>query len=70
MRERPIDELFEQEFHAPFYIPKSIFIQLVDREASSTNGLPYNMVYFTKEHFAKGLRLSILSLVKQFLHFS
>lgn len=70
MRERPIDELSKQEFHASFYIPKSIFIQLVNREASSTDGLPYNMVYFTKEHFAKGLRLSILSLVKQFMHFS
>lgn len=70
MREHPIDELSEQKFHARFYIPKSIFIRLANKEASSTDRLPYNMVYFTKEHFAKGLQLSILSLVKQFLHFS
>lgn len=65
-----IGELSEQEFCARFYIFDSIFIQLADREALSIDKLPHNMVYFTKEQFAVGLRLPILSLVKQFLHFS
>ena len=69
-RKCPIGELSEQEFCARFYIFDSIFIQLADREALSIDKLPHNMVYFTKEQFAVGLRLPILSLVKQFLHFS
>ena len=47
----PIDKLFEQEFRARFYIDDSISLQLsegkassTDREASSTNGLPHNMI--------------------------
>ena len=43
---------------------------LLDGKALFIDGLPNNMIYFTKEHFAVGLRLPIPSLVKQFLHFS
>lgn len=50
-----IGELSEQEFHACYYIPDSISIQLPDKKVSSTDGLPHNMVYFTKEQFAEGL---------------
>ena len=39
-----IGELSEQEFHARFYILDFIFIQISDGEASSTNGLPNNMI--------------------------
>ena len=65
-----IGELSEQEFHACYYIPDSISIQLPDKKVSSTDGLPHNMVYFTKEQFAEGLWLPIPSLVKQFFIFS
>ena len=72
----PIDKLFELEFCVHFYIDVLISLQLLERKASSTNGessstneLPDNMIYFTKEQFA-GLRLPISFLFKQFLHFS
>ena len=39
-----IGEFSEQEFHARFYILDFIFIQISDEEASSTNGLPNNMI--------------------------
>nr|CAN67138.1 hypothetical protein VITISV_025606 [Vitis vinifera] len=38
-----IGELSEQEFHACYYIPDSISIQLPDKKVSSTDGLPHNM---------------------------
>ena len=66
----PIGELSEQEFHARCYILDLISIQLLDKKVSSTDGLPQNMVYFTKEQFAEGLWLPIPSLVKQFFNFS
>lgn len=66
----PIDELFEQKFHARCYIFYSISIQLSNREASSIDERPHNMVYFTKEQFAEGTPLPIAFLVKQFFHFS
>ena len=68
--ERQIGELSEQEFCVHCYILDLISIQLSNREASSTNRLPHTMVYFIKKQFAASLWLPILSLVKQFLHFS
>ena len=65
-----IGKLSEQEFHARCYIPDSISIQLSNEETLSTNKLPNNMIYFTKEQFATGLHLHIPSLVKQFLFLS
>ncbi|RVW40243.1 hypothetical protein CK203_078358 [Vitis vinifera] len=41
-----IDELFEQEFCVCCYIPNSIFIQLSNEDASSTNRFPHNMIPF------------------------
>ncbi|KAL6313980.1 hypothetical protein AAG906_011711 [Vitis piasezkii] len=43
---RLIDELFEQEFCVCCYIPNSIFIQLSNEDASSTNRFPHNMIPF------------------------
>lgn len=51
---RLIDELFEQEFCVCCYIPNSIFIQLSNENASSTNKFPHNMVYFTKKTICSG----------------
>ena len=65
-----IGEPSEQKSHAHCYIPNSISIQLSNGEASSTDGLPHNIVYFTKEQFTTGLHLPIPSLLKQFLYFS
>ena len=62
--DNPIGEPSEQKSHAHCYIPNSISIQLSNGEASSTDGLPHNMVYFTKEQFTAGLHLPIPSLLK------
>lgn len=70
MMDRPIDELFEQKFCARCYISNSIFIQLSNKEALSTDRIPHNMVYFIKEQFAARLHLPLPSLLKQFLYFS
>ena len=53
--ERQIGKLSEQEFCVHCYILDSISIQLSNREALSTNGLPHTMVYFTKKQFAASL---------------
>ena len=58
----PVDSLSKQEFCARFYIPDSIFIQLLDREALPT--VPHNMIYFTKKQFVVSLCLPIQSLLK------
>lgn len=60
--DRPFDSSSKQEFCARFYIPNSIFIQLLDKEALPT--VPHNMIYFTKEQFAVSLCLPIQSLLK------
>ena len=68
--ERPIDLLSKQEFQAPFYILDKISIHLVDGEALSSEKQPHNVTYFSKEQFATRLCLPLLSLFKQFIHFT
>lgn len=65
----PVDELSKHKFRAHFHIPDSIYIQLSNEEALSTDELPHNMIYFMKEQFVVGLCLPIPYLLKQFLHF-
>ena len=47
-----------------------ISLELSDGAAISSVGGADNIVYFTWEQFAAGLRFPISSLVKQFLHFT
>ena len=51
-------------------VPAAIRLEMSDNTATSTMGVAYNAIYFTHEQFAAGLCLPILSLVKQFLHFT
>lgn len=62
--DRPVDELFEQEFRAHFHIPDSIAIQLSNGEASSTDELPHDLIYFMKEQFVASLIFPISSFLK------
>ena len=47
-----------------------ISFKTLDGAATSTFGEVDNVVYFTREQFAAGLRLPVPSPVKQFLHFT
>ena len=51
-------------------IPIKISLETSDGAATTTVGEADNVVYFTWEQFAAGLRLPVPSLVKQFLHFT
>lgn len=62
--DRPVDELFEQEFRAHFHILDSIAIQLSNGEASSTDELPHDLIYFMKEQVVASLFFPISSFLK------
>ena len=51
-------------------VPADISLKLLDGATVSTIGWTDNGIYFTQERFSVGLRFLILSLVKQFLHFT
>lgn len=62
--DRLVDELFEQEFRAHFHILDSITIQLSNGEASSTDELPHDLIYFMKEQVVASLFFPISSFLK------
>ena len=51
-------------------IPNDIDVVLSEGPVENTMGEEYNAVFFTREQLAVGLRFPVLSLVKQFLHFT
>ena len=51
-------------------LPANIRLGVADDPATPTIGGTDNTVYFTHDQFAVGLRFSVQSLVKEFLHFS
>ena len=51
-------------------VPATVGLEVSDDMATSTIGVADNAVYFTREHFTAGLSFPVLSLVKQFLHFT
>ena len=59
-----------EELKSYCQIPENIDFELSDGPAESTIGEEDSAVYFTREQLAVGLCFPILSLVKQFLHFS
>ena len=51
-------------------VPTDISLELSNGTTASTIGGANNVVYFTREQFATGLRFPIPSLVNRFLHFT
>ena len=59
-----------EELRSFCQVPPDISLELSDGAAVSIIRGADNVVYFTREQFAVGLRFPISSLVKQFLHFT
>ena len=51
-------------------IPDDIDLKLMDKPNESTLGGEHNVLFFTLEQLAVGLRFPMPALVKQFLHFT
>ena len=51
-------------------VPNDIDLRLMERTDESTLGGEHNGMFFAHEHLAAGLRFPILTIVKQFLHFT
>ena len=67
---KPTEVLNEREFHDHFYLLNGVSIQLVDGDAMSTEKARHNAIYFTKEQFNARLCFPLLSLFKEFLHYT
>ena len=65
-----ITSLSMEELRAYCEIPVDIDVMLSDGPTQNTVGGGDNAVFFTWEKLAVGLRFPVLSLVKQFLHFT
>ena len=64
-----ISSLSMEELRSYCQIPSNIDFELPDGPVGSTVNKEDDVVYFTREQLASGLRYPISSLVKQFLHF-
>ena len=62
--------LNEQEFHDYFYLPNGVSVQLVDGNPMSIEKVGHNAIYFTKEQFNAELHFPLLSLFKEFIHYT
>ena len=67
---KPTDKLNEREFHERFCFPNDISVQLVDEDAMTTEKAANNAIYFSNEQFNAGLHFPLLSLFKEFLHYT
>lgn len=67
---KPTELLFEREFREPFYILNGISVHLVDEDPTFIEKEAPSTIFFNKELFNAGLRLPLLSLFKQFLHYT
>ena len=68
--EKSVDKLNVREFRERFCIPIGVSVELMGREAVSTEKNEDNAIFFTKEQFNAGLRFPLPSLFKEFLHFT
>ena len=59
-----------EELRAYCQIPNDIDFVLSEGPIEDTIGEEYNVVFFTREQLVTGLRFPLLSLIKQFLHFT
>ena len=67
---KPTNKLNKREFCKRFYFPNDISVQLVDGNPMSTEKAAHNAIYFTKEQFNARLCFPLLSLFKEFLHYT
>ena len=67
---KPIELLNEQEFREHFFIPNGICVQLVEEDPTSTEKAAHNTIFFSKEQFNVRLGFPLLSIFKQFLHYT
>ena len=65
-----VSSLSMEDLRSYCQIPNNIDFRLPDGLAEFTISKEDGAVYFTQEQLAAGLRFPVLSLVKQFLHFS
>ena len=65
-----ISTLSMEELRSYYQIPNNIDFELPDGPTKSTINEEDSVVYFIQEQLVAGLRFSISSLVKKFLHFS
>ena len=68
--EKSVNKLNVGEFRERFCIPNGVSVELMDGEAVSTEKNEDNAIFFTKEQFNAGLLFPLLSLFKEFLHFT
>ena len=65
-----ISSLSMEELRAYCEIPDDIDVTLSNGLIENTLGKEYNVVFFTRDQLAAGLRFHVPSLVKKFLHFT
>ncbi|XP_034686782.1 uncharacterized protein LOC117915339 isoform X1 [Vitis riparia] len=68
--EKPIELHSEWEFREQFRIPNDISIRLMNSGPVPTEKESHNVVVFSKEQFNVRLHFPLLSLFRQFLHFT
>ena len=65
-----VDVMSVEELRSLSQVPANIRLEVADDTAAPPIGGADNVVYFTHEQFATGLRFPIPFLVKQFPHFT
>ena len=69
-RSHIVSSLTVEELRSYSEIPEDIDLKLMDELDESTLGGEHNVMFFTLEQLAAGLRFPVPALVKQFLHFT
>ena len=65
-----VSSLTVEELRSYCEVPKNIDFKLMDKSDESTLDGEHNVVFFTREQLAAGLRFPVPTLVKQSLHFT
>ena len=65
-----VSSLTVEELRFYCEVPENIDLKLMDEPDESTMGGEHNVVFFTHEKLAAGLRFPVPALVKQLLHFT
>lgn len=67
---KPTEILNEREFQDCFCFSNDTSVQLVEGGVVTIENAEDNAMYFTKEQFNSGLRFPLLSIFKQFFHYT
>ena len=59
-----VSSLTMEELRTYYEIPNNIDLKLMEKSDESTLGGEHNVVFFTREQLAAGLRFSVLALIK------